>query len=272
MRGAKQEKKRGDAQPGGAFQRAPVPEPPKLPEAQRAFFDILLRELAGGLLESEKALRRGAPPEALLRGNSRLRATVAYARALLRLEELDQPNQQDQPGQPNQPNQPDQPEQPDQPGQPNQPEQTELPALLNLAVNGLRRSFLYAGVAVRRAEEEPPFVVRAPREQALFLLEEMLACCLRCAPEGRSLHIHMRPIGPALLLGLRTEGPVLRQSPLIPLLPSEGESDGGDAPAEEDYGFAMCRVLAARLGWPFRWEADEAGVRMFVDISNKSIE
>jgi len=259
MRGAKQEKKRGEARAENTFQRAPVPEPPKLPQAQRAFFDILLRELAGGLQESEKALRRGAPTEALLRGNSRLRGTVAYARALLRLEELDRPNQPE-------------PDQPDQLDQPDQPEQTELPALLNLAVNGLRRSFLYAGVAVRRAEEEPAFLVRVPRDLALFLLEEMLACCLRCAPEGRSLHISMRPIGPALLLGLRTEGPVLQQSPLIPLLPSERESDDDSPAPEEDYGFAMCRVLAARLGWPFRWEADEAGVRMFVDITNKSIE
>ena len=229
--------------PDEGFQRAPVPEPPRLPETQRAFFDILLEGLAAGLQESEKELRRLAPHEELLRRNSRLRGTVAYARALLRLEEMQRK------------------------GISKEPEETEITMLLNLAVNGLRRSFLYAGMAVRRPGEEPAFTVRAPKELVLFLLEEMLACCLRCAPEGRNLFINTRLIGEVLLLSMRTEGPALQQSPLIPLLPRE-DTDDDDAPVpEEDYGFAVCRVLASQLGWAFRWEADEAGVRMFLDIS-----
>ncbi|MDR2686113.1 MAG: hypothetical protein LBB75_00035 [Oscillospiraceae bacterium] len=236
------------ARPDEGFRRAPVPQPPRLPETQRAFFDILLGELAGGLQDSEKELRKLARHEGeLLRKNSRLRGTVAYARALLRLEEICRADQ------------------------PPKPEQADISSLLNLAVNSLRRSFLYAGVAVRRPGEEPSFAVRAPKRLALFLLEEMLACCLRCAPEGRNLYISLRPIGEALLLGVRTEGPALQQSPLIPSLYRPGEPEDAPAHAEdgaqEDYGFAMCRVLAAKLGWAFRWEADEAGVRMFVDIA-----
>ena len=229
------------AKPDEGFRRALVPEAPELPEAQRAFFDILLGELAGGLQEAEKELRRPAQREELLRKNSRLRGTVAYARALLRLEELQRE------------------------GLPPEDGESDLPSLLNLAVNSLRRSFLYAGVAVRRPGEEPSFTVRAPKGLMMFLLEEMLSCCLRCAPEGRNLHVNMRPIGDVLLLSMRTEGPALQQSPLIPMLPRESDSEG-DA-SEEDYGFAMCRVLAAQLGWAFRWEADEAGVRMFLDIT-----
>ena len=229
------------ARPDEAFRRTPVPEPPLLPETQRAFFEILLKELAGGLQESEKELRKLVGRGELLRRSSRLRGTVAYARALLRLEEIHRADQEPK------------------------LEQTELSSLLNLAVNGLRRSFLYAGVAVRRPGEEPAYTVCAPKELVLFLLEEMLSCCLRCAPEGRNLYINSRPIGSLLLLSMRTEGPALQQSPLIPLLPQEDNSSDTPAP-EEDYGFAMCRVLAAQLGWAFRWEADEAGVRMFVDI------
>ena len=229
------------ARPDEGFRRAPVPEPPKLPEAQRAFFDILLGELAGGLQEAEKELRRPAERDELLRKNSRLRGTVAYARALLRLEKLQQE------------------------GLPPEDGESDVASLLNLAVNSLRRSFLYAGVAVRRPGEELSFAVRVPKDLMLFLLEEMLSCCLRCAPEGRNLHVNMRPIGDVLLLSMRTEGPALQQSPLIPLLPRNDGSD--DSAPEEDYGFAMCRVLAAQLGWAFRWEADEAGVRVFLDIS-----
>ena len=227
------------ARPDNAPLRAPVPAPPQLPEVERAFFEILLGELAGGLQESEKELRRLVERGELLRKSSRLRGTVAYARALLRLEEIRHA------------------------GLPAESEEAEVSALLNVAVNNLRRSFLYAGVAVRRPGAEPAFTVRAPKEMALFLLEEMLACCLRCAPEGKNLYVNTRLIGGLLLLSMRTEGPPLQQSPLIPLLPRGGE--GEDAP-EEDYGFAMCRVLAAQLGWAFRWEADEAGVRMFVDM------
>ncbi|MCL2299303.1 MAG: hypothetical protein FWC27_04055 [Firmicutes bacterium] len=236
MRG---EKKKGKpfAPLGDAPLRAPVPVPPKLPAVERAFFEMLLEALGAGLQESEKDLRKPAGRGELLRKNSRLRGTVAYARALLRLEEFDHAEQ------------------------PAETEQAEIAALLNVAVNNLRRSFLYAGVAVRRPANEPAFAPRAPKGLALFLLEEMLACCLRCAPEGRNLYINTRPIGGLLLLSMRTEGPPLQQSPLIPLL----EGDGGAAP-EEDCGFAVCRVLAARLGWAFRWEADEAGVRMFLDI------
>jgi len=207
---------------------------------ERAFFEILLKELAGGLQENEKELCRLIRHGELLRKSSRLRGTVAYGRALLRLEALQRSDL------------------------PAEAEKAELSALLNIAVNNLRRSFLYAGVAVRRPDGELSFAVQAPREHVLFLLEEMLSCCLRCAPEGRNLFVNMRPIGNLLLLSMRTEGPPLQQSPLIPLLPREGDSD--DPAPEEDYGFAICRVLAAQLGWAFRWEADEAGVRMFVDI------
>ena len=253
MRSIKKKDKAIDRADEG-FRRAPVPEPPRLPETQRVFFEILLKELAGGLQESEKELRKLVGRGELLRKSSRLRGTVAYARALLRLEEIHRADQEPK------------------------LEQAELSSLLNLAVNGLRRSFLYAGVAVRRPGEEPASTVCAPKELVLFLLEEMLSCCLRCAPEGKNLYINSRPIGSLLLLSMRTEGPALQQSPLIPLLyhPNESadspgtpdrEGDDGDDPApEEDYGFAMCRVLASQLGWAFRWEADEAGVRMFVDI------
>jgi len=249
-------KERPVVRPSAAHLRAPVPAPPKLPEMERAFFEILLGELDRGLQESEKELRRLDKRGELLRGSNRLRGTVSYARALLRLEAFHLTQR------------------------PAQAEQAEVAALLNVALNTMRRSFLYAGVAVRRSDQEPAFAVRAPGELALFLLEEMLACCLRCAPEGRNLYIGTRPIGGLLLLSMRTEGPALQQSPLIPLLyhPSESaDSSGGpireedeeeaEAPArEEDYGFAMCRVIAAQLGWAFRWEADEAGVRMFVDM------
>jgi len=255
MRSVKLVKKKGKVivRPDEGFRRAPVPEPPRLPEAQRAFFEILLGELAGGLQENEKEMRKLPRYGESLRKNSRLRGTVAYARALLRLEEMQRE------------------------GLPGKPEEADIMLLLNLAVNGLRRSFLYAGVAVHRPGEESSFTVRVPKDLTLFLLEEMLACCLRCAPEGRNLHINTRPIGDVLLLGMRTEGPVLQQSPLIPLIyhpnesvaspePPAQEDDGKDDAPEEDYGFAICRVLAAQLGWAFRWEADEAGVRMFLDI------
>jgi len=239
MRGGKNKEKPAP-RPNEATLRAPVPEPPKLPGVERAFFEILLGELSAGLQESEKELRKLTEHERLLRKNSRVQGTVAYARALLRLEEYHHAQQ------------------------PAALEQVEVPALLNVAVNSLRRSFLYAGMAVRRAAQEPAFALHTNRALALFLLEEMLACCLRCAPEGKNLYIGARPIGDLLLLSMRTEGPVLQQSPLIPLLPREGGSEAS-AP-EEDYGFAMCRVIAAQLGWAFRWEADEAGVRMFVDV------
>ena len=228
------------AVPETTFQRAPAPEPPELPEAERAFFDILLEALAGGLLESEKELRKLAGREELLYKYSRLSGTVAYARALLHMEDMRRE------------------------GLSGEPEEMELSALINLAVNGLRRSFLYSGAAVRRPEEGSAFAVCAPREPVLFLLTEMLSCCLRCAPAGRNLYINTRPIGDMLLLSLRSEGPSLQQSPLIPLL---SKQEGGDAP-EEDYGFAVCCSLAAHLGWALRWEADEAGVRMFLDIRN----
>jgi len=246
-------KKNRPAEPDKAPLRASLPAPPQLPGAERAFFEILLESLSAGLQECEKDLRKPAERGELLRENARLQGTVAYARALLRLEAMYHADK------------------------PAEPEEAEISSLLNVAVNNLRRSFLYAGVAVRRAGQEPSHTLRVPRALALFLLEEMLACCLRCAPEGRNLHIGLRPIGGALLMGLRTEGPALQQSPLIPLLyhpnesadapgaPPREENDEAAAP-EEDYGFAMCRVLAARLGWLFRWEADEAGVRMFLDI------
>ncbi len=219
--------------------RAPVHEPPRLPEVERKFFELLLRELSAGMQEQEKDIRALVKHGALLRNTSRLRSTVAYARALLRLEEL-QRN-----------------------GLPAETKDVEISLLLNLAVNGLLRSFLYAGVAVRRQDQEPSFQVHVPQEHALFLFEEMLTCCLRCAPEGKNIHVSLRKIGSVLLLTMRTEGLALQQSPLIPQL--TGKDDAAAAP-EEDYGFAMCRVLAAKLGWAYRWEADEAGVRMFLDI------
>ena len=233
-------KDRPAARTSAAALRAPVPEPPKLPGVERAFFEILLGELGAGLQESEKELRKLVKRGELLRKNSRLQGTVAYARALLRLEAFHSADESAK------------------------DEQVEVPALLNVAVNNQRRAFLYAGVAVRRSAREPAFEVYTRREPALFLLEEMLACCLRCAPEGKNLYIGARPIGGLLLLSMRTEGPPLQQSPLIPLLPGEGDGEG--AASEEDYGFAICRAVAAQLGWAFRWEADEAGVRMFVDI------
>jgi hypothetical protein len=220
--------------------RAPVMEPPKLPEAEHAFFGILLRELYGGVQEAEK-LAKKPEPALLSQKLLRLRSSLSYALALLRLDELR--------------------------AMPTQPEPASMPTLLNIAVNNLRREFLYAGVAPRRASEEPQLNIAAPQAFMLFLLEEMLGCCLRCvepsASLGKNLYIGLKQIDRTLLLSLRTEGPPLLQAPLIPILTQEEPADG--SPPQE-YGFALCAVLADHLGWPFRWEADEAGVRMFLDI------
>ena len=224
----------------------PVPAPPQLPQVERAFFDMLLGELGSGVQEAEQAMQKGKASSIAeakassiaeaLQKSAQVRQTIAYAQALLRLEE-------------------------DRAAQA-QAEAAQLPILLNLAAKRTRRAFLYAGTALRRASEEPPITINLPQESFLFLLEEMLLCCLRCAPQGKSLHLGLKKIGPKTLLSLRTEGPALLQAPLIPLLPQE------PSPREnEDYGFALCQTLAARLGYFFRWEADGAGVRMFLEIN-----
>jgi len=136
----------------------------------------------------------------------------------------------------------------------------ELPAVLNTAVNKLRREFLYAGTALRRPPDEALQSIVVPREVTTFLLEEMIACCLRCAPAGKQLHIGAKRIGDTtLLLSMRSEGYTPQLPPLIPPLDEE-------EPNDTDYGFAMCRRVAALTGWSFRWDADEAGARMFLDI------
>lgn len=211
--------------------RLAVPAPPPLPEVERSFFDLLLSELYGGLRETEKLAKKPNQTAALLRKCAQTRSTVSYAMALLRLEALKR-------------------------GQPGEP--TELTALLNGVLNGLRREFLYAGVTVRRPEDALLQGLTVPDEAGTFLLEEMIGCCLRCAPEGKNLYINAKRIGPSLLLSLRSEGPARHLAPLLPLM-----QEGG---SEEDYGFAMCAAGAALLGWTLRWEADEAGVRMFADI------
>jgi len=212
--------------------RIALPGLPCLPEPERAFFDMLLQALEAGLHDLEKLTRKPSDNTELLLKCVQTRATVSYAQALLRLEAL----KQAQPG-----------------------ETAALPDILNDALNGMRRAFLFAGVTPRRPADEPLRGVAVPRELTLFLLGEMIACCLRCMPYGRSLHIGARRIGGLLLLGMRTEGEALQQAPLIPLLAREEDC--------EDYGFAVCRAIAALAGWEFRWEADEAGVRMFVDIT-----
>ena len=204
---------------------------PKLPPPERAFFDMLLQALSGGLYELAHAAKKPQGDD-LLRKCVQARGTVAYAQALLRLEEL--PQLQDSP--------------------------EELQAVLNTAVNQMRREFLYAGTALRRPPDDALQGVAVPRELTSFLLEEMLACCLRCAPEGRQLHINARRIDETLLLSMRSEG---YTPPLPPLIPPLGEEEHAD---DADYGFAMCRAIAAMAGWEFRWEADAAGVRMFLDI------
>jgi len=210
--------------------RISLQEQPKLPEVERAFFDMLLQELYGGLQELEQLAKKSAG-EALLHKCTQARGTVAYAQALLRLE--DYPYAQDQP--------------------------EELPAVFNAAANSLRREFLYAGVTLRRPPDEQMLGVIVPDNLMRFLLEEMVRCCLRCAPRGRNLHVGAKRIGAALLLSMRTEGRTLQQTPLIPPLHAQERY-------EEDYGFALCQAIAALGAWEFRWEADEAGVRMFLDL------
>ena len=210
--------------------RVALAEQAKLPPPERAFFDMLLHALSGGLHELAHSAK--APPwDDLPLKCTQARGTVAYAQALLRLEAFDELE--------------DAPE--------------ELPVVLNIAENQLRREFLYAGTALRRPPDEALRGVVVPREVTAFLLEEMMACCLRCAPEGRQLHIGAKQIGDSLLLSMRSEGYVPQLPPLIPPLDDE-------APGGLDYGFAMCRRVAALAGWAFRWDADEAGVRMFLDI------
>ena len=216
--------------------RIAVAAQPRMPDMERAFFDELLRALYAGMQDVEKLAKRGGDGGQLLRKCGQARGTVAYARALLRLEELAAARAADEPA--------------------------SLSAVLNQAEKKLRREFLYAGVAARRPDDERLSAFAVPREAALFLLEEMMACCLRCAPEGKNLHIGANRIGDVLLLVMRTEGPALQQPPLIPPLPQEGDAAGPD----EDYGFSVCHAAAALLGWEFRWEADEAGVRMFLDV------
>ncbi|MCL2106518.1 MAG: hypothetical protein FWH26_05615 [Oscillospiraceae bacterium] len=215
---------------------ASCPEPPRLPALERSFFDLLLRELSAGLRDMEQALRKSGGPEGeeARPACGRLRATVAYAQALLRLEELRALG--------------------------GQPEQVDFAALLNQAVNALRREFLHAGVSVRRPQSEEPILLTVPREAFLFLLEEMLACCLRCSPGGRQLHIAVKRIDELLLLSLRSEGASVQYPPLLPL------PGGDEAAPRSDYGFSLARILADMLPGRFRWEADGAGVRMFLEI------
>jgi hypothetical protein len=52
--------------------------------------------------------------------------------------------------------------------------------------------------------------------------------------------------------------------PLIPLFSSEKEET--PQPSVEDYGFALCGVLAAQIGGTLRREADDAGLRLFLKI------
>ena len=212
--------------------RIALAKQPKLPPPERAFFDMLLQALSGGLHELAHAAKKPLRDD-LQRKCVQVRGTVAYAQALLRLEEL--PQLQDSP--------------------------EELLAVLNTAVNQLRREFLYAGTALRRPPDEALQGVVVPRELTSFLLEEMIGCCLRCAPEGRQLHINARRIDQTLLLSMRSEG---CRPPLPPLIPPLGEEE--EHADDADYGFAMCRAIAAVAGWEFRWEADEAGLRMFLDI------
>ncbi|MDR1927348.1 MAG: hypothetical protein LBQ33_01750 [Oscillospiraceae bacterium] len=210
-----------------------------LPQAQRDFFDHLLRELYAGLQDLEQCAKRqdrAGKNEELLQKSGRLRGTVAYAEALLRLE--------DGKGQPAEAAVP-----------------AELLSLINIAVNNMRREFLYAGVTAHRPVGSE-LLLQVPREAFLFLLEEMIGCCLRCSPRGKNLHFDLKLVQQSRLLILRTEGAALQQTPLLPLL---GQQEEGGAP--EDYGFSMCELLARRLHLRFRWEADEAGVRMFLTMN-----
>ncbi|MDR3313503.1 MAG: hypothetical protein LBS96_03490 [Oscillospiraceae bacterium] len=228
---------------------APAAPARRLPELERSFFTLLLQELYGGLQDLEQLAKRPEPKngrEELLHKSGRIRATAAYALALLHLDDCRTA--------------------------PEQPEALDLLALLNIAVNALRRDFLFAGVSVRRPPSIAPVEVHVPKETFLFLLEEMLGCCLRCAPNGKHLHITLKETPHALLLSMRTEGAAVQHPPLLPLPPTQAqaqaeEQTGQSAPApEEDYGFAVSRVLAERLHCRLRWEADEAGVRLFLEM------
>ncbi|MDR2753911.1 MAG: hypothetical protein LBB50_06350, partial [Oscillospiraceae bacterium] len=61
-----------------------------------------------------------------------------------------------------------------------------------------------------------------------------------------------------------TEGEPRLLPPLIPLFSSEKEET--PQPSVEDYGFALCGVLAAQIGGTLRREADDAGLRLFLKI------
>ncbi|MDR1464986.1 MAG: hypothetical protein LBJ11_06790 [Oscillospiraceae bacterium] len=225
----------------------PVPPPrtstgaPPDAATERAFQQELLALLNDHLLEAEELSRHPERLAELAQKTARLRATVQYARAALRLEELP-------------------------PLGP--PEPLELGAALNTVLNQLRREFLFAGVQLRRVRPDSPVPLAAPREALLFLLEELLTCALRCSPRGRCLHLGLTRMKRQLLLSLRTEG---RRESAPPLLPVLGErslpQEGDPAAAREDYGFSVVHTLAVRLGWQFRWETDAAGVRLFLEIS-----
>ncbi len=230
-----------------------VPEPPpaqsqpvgRLPDVERSFFTLLLQEMYGGLQDLEQMAKRPDPKqgrEEMLHKSGRIRATAAYALALLRLEDFSAAQEPS--------------------------ERFDLLTLLNISVNALRRDFLYAGVSVRRPPSIAPVEIRVPKETFLFLLEEMLSCCLRCAPHGKNLHITLREAPRALLLSMRTEGAAVQHSPLLPLFAAEEEkAEVSNMPTpEEDYGFAVSRVLADRLQCGLRWETDGAGVRLFLEI------
>lgn len=232
--------------PAQSLRERPPERVSRLPEVERSFFTLLLRQLYAGLQDLEQMLKRPeakSSREEQLHKSGRIRATTAYALALLRLEDLRN-------------------------GQP-QPETLDLLSLLNIAVNALRRDFLFAGVSVRRPPSIAPVEVRVPKETFLFLLEEMLGCCLRCAPHGKNLHIGLREIPGALLLSMRTEGEAVQHTPLMPLPGAKDEEDEEEEPSEggtADYGFAVSSMLANRLGCRLRWETDGAGVRLFLEI------
>jgi hypothetical protein len=213
------------------------PPVPVMPKAERAFFSLLLREIYAGLQDLEQLARRPGKndgPE-LPHKSRRIRATAAYALAALRMEESTDATEA--------------------------PEVLDLLSLLNIAVNALRRDFLFAGVSVRRPSPVTPLRIRAPKEGLLFLLEEMLGCCLRCAPSGKNLHIALKEMPQGTLLSMRSEGASVQHPPLIPLPAVPGEPV-----PPQDYGFSVVKILAERLGLPFRWETDGAGVRLFLEI------
>jgi hypothetical protein len=211
----------------------------QLPAIQLDFLEQLLNAMGASLLEVEQLAKKASDPagkQKLAAELSRSRATVRYAQALLRYDALPQSDN----------------------------EQINAMVLVNNVINTCRKDFIYAGVTVHRPQLQGDALFVQSRQTLQFLLEEMLLCALRCAPDGRHLYIGAKQLQDVLLLTIRTEGRAVCNPPLLPL--TLRETDGGLKPLEDDYAFSLCSMIAKRCAARFRSETDGAGARMFLEI------